>query len=195
MTDVAVFHSVLGAVDGIHDAAERLHRHRHQVLIVDQYEGRTFEDYAEASAFAEQIGWPILMDRALAAVQALPDGFVCLGFSNGAGMAEDVATKRTVAGVVLCSGALPLEMIGVQAWPAGVAVQIHQTSGDPFRKEGWPESVVESVRAAGGSTELFEYPGSGHLFPDASRTEEYDPDSAEVFWQRVQAFCATRSPE
>lgn len=190
MATVALFHSVLGMRPGVLDAAERLRTQGHEVLAVDQYDGRVFDDYDEAGAFVEQIGgYPRLMADAVAAVQALPDGFVCVGFSNGGGMAEYVATQRPVSGVVMCSGALPLAMLGVDAWPAKVPAQIHYTTGDPFRQEGWAESVAESITAAGAPVDLFDYPGTGHLFTDASLATEYDSNSAEPLWQRVYAFC------
>ncbi len=189
MADIALFHSVLGMRPGMLDAAERLRSQGHDVLAVDQYEGRVFDDYTPADAFAQQVGFPKLMAPAAAAVETLPDGFLCVGFSNGGGMAEYVATQRPVSGVVLCSGALPLQMIGVDAWPARVPAQIHYTIGDPFRQEGWAESVAGAVTAASGQVESFDYPGDGHLFSDASLPDEYDQDSAELFWQRVYAFC------
>ncbi len=189
MANIALFHSVLGMRPGMLDAAERLRDQGHDVLTVDQYEGRVFDDYTQADAFAQQVGFPELMARAAAAVQTLPDGFLCVGFSNGGGMAEYVATQRPVSGVVLCSGALPLQMIGVDTWPAGVAAQIHYTTGDPFRQEGWAESVAESATGACAQVESFDYPGDGHLFTDPSMPEEYDQDSTELLWQRIYAFC------
>lgn len=115
MTDIALFHSVLGVRPGVHDAAERLRAAGHSVTTVDQFAGRVFDDYEEASAHTESIGFPTLMQRALDAVERLPDGFVVVGFSNGGGMAEYVATQRRVSGAVLLSGTLPLEMLGVHA--------------------------------------------------------------------------------
>jgi len=190
MANIALFHSVLGMRPGVLDAAERLRGQGHEVLAVDQYDGRVFDDYDEAGAFVEQIGsFPKLMAAAVDAVQALPDGFLCIGFSNGGGMAEWVATQRPVAGVVLCSAALPLEMLGVEAWPAGVPAQIHYTVDDPFRQDEWVQTLAGSVAAAGGPVERFDYPGAGHLFTDASLPGEYDRESAELLWQRVYAFC------
>ncbi len=95
MAEVALFHSVLGVRPGILDAAERLRAAGHEVLVVDQYDGRVFDNYDEADAFVEAIGFPELMGRAAAAVEALRDGFLAAGFSNGGGMAEYVATGRT----------------------------------------------------------------------------------------------------
>ncbi len=72
----------------------------------------------------------------------MPDGLVAAGFSNGEGMAESVATRRPVAGVLMLSGALNLAMIGVDAWPAGVPAKIHHTEGDPNRNKQWIDAAV-----------------------------------------------------
>lgn len=194
MTFIALFHSVLGPRPGLTDAAERLRAAGHEVRIVDQYGGGIFEDYVEAGQFAETIGYPTLMAQAVEAVADLPDGFVAAGFSNGGGMAEAVAAQRRVAGVLMLSGALDPAMIGVEAWPAGVPAQIHYTEGDPFRNQEWIDAVVRQVTSAGGSIEVFDYPGSGHLFTDASLADEYDEEAANLLFSRVLAFCAAVGP-
>lgn len=190
MSQVALFHSVLGVRPGMIEAAERLRAAGHEVEVVDQYDGRVFDDYNEASAWVEDIGFPALMEKALAAVEPLPDGFIVAGFSNGAGMAEYVATERQVGGVVMVSGALPMEMLGASEWPAGVPAQMHHTHGDPARRQDWIDAVAHSVAAAGAPLEMFEYPGEGHLFTDPSLPGEYDRRAAETLWSRVLAFCA-----
>ena len=195
MADIALFHSVLGVRPGVRDAAERLRAAGHAVTTVDQYDGHVFDDYDEAAAHAETIGYPTLMQRALDGVSKLPDGFVAAGFSNGGGMAEHVATQRRVAGAVLLSGTLPLEMLGVDAWPAGVPVQIHYTLDDPLRRQEWIDALLAKIEAAAAPVEVFDYPGSGHLFTDASLPTEHDPAAAELLWKRVLAFCSTASPE
>lgn len=194
MTQVALFHSVLGVRPGVTDAAERLQAAGHQVLVVDQYDGRVFDDYGDANGFVESIGsYPELMRRAAAGVKTLPDGFVAVGFSNGGGMAEFVATQRRVAGVVMISGALPVEMLGAASWPPGVPAQIHYTTGDPLRRQEWVDAVAESVRAAGGEIQTFDYPGAGHLFTDTS-LPEYQPAEAALMWQRVLDFDPLMAP-
>lgn len=190
MSQIALFHSVLGVRPGVTDAAERLRTAGHEVLVVDQYEGRVFDDYDEASAHAEAIGYPALMQRAAVAIEHLRDGFLVAGFSNGAGMAEHVATQRRVAGVLMLSGALPLEMLGVAAWPAGVPAQIHYALDDPFRRQEWIDALADAIRAAGAPLQLFDYPGAGHLFTDASLPDEYDAGASAALWQRVLDFCA-----
>ena len=86
-----------------------------------QYDGLVFDDYAKGIAYTEQVGFPALMQAALDGVSELPDGFVAAGFSNGAGIAEYVATRRRCAGLLLFSGALPLNLLeaapGRRAYP------------------------------------------------------------------------------
>jgi dienelactone hydrolase len=188
MTQIALFHSVLGVREGVRDAAERLRAAGHDVLVVDQYDGRVFDDYEAAGAFVETVGFPALMDRAVEAVRDLDDGFVAMGFSNGAGMAEWVATQRGVGGVVLVSGTLPLAMLGVDAWPAGVRAQVHATLGDPMRNQDWHDAVTSAIRAAGAPLEVFDYEGRGHLFTDASLPDEFDADATAALFERVLAF-------
>ena len=186
---VALFHSVLGVRAGIDDAAQRLRDAGHDVVVVDQYAGRTFDDYDEAGTYAASIGFPDLMARALEAVGDLPDGFAVVGFSNGGGMATYVAAKRAISRAVLCSGALPLDRIGITSWPAGVPAQLHYAVSDPFKTAGSVESVLRSVNNAGAPAEYVQYPGAGHLFTDLS-LPEFDPTSTAQLWSHVTQFLA-----
>lgn len=190
MTSIALFHSVLDVRHGVLEAANRLRSAGHDVRVVDQYEGRVFDDYIEASAFAGSIGYPALMQRAAEAVADLPDGFVVAGFSNGGGMAEYVALQRSVSGVLMFSGALAPDLIGLERWPAGGPGQIHYTINDPFRNQDGIDAVLAAAREADVDMAMFDYPGNGHLFTDASLHEEFDADATELLWERVLAFSA-----
>jgi dienelactone hydrolase len=188
MTSVALFHSVLGVRPGVQDAAARLRALGHDVLVVDQYDGRVFDDYTSAAAYAGQVGFPALMQTALDATAELPDGFVVAGFSNGAGMAEHVALHRPVAAAVLFSGALPLPFLGTDAWPAAVPVQLHYAVADPNRNQEWVDQYLAAVRASGAPAEFHEYAGSGHLFTDASLPDEFDATATDALWSHVDDF-------
>ena len=50
--------------------------------------------------------------------------------------------------------------------------------------------MISSVRESGGAVDMFDYPGTGHLFTDESLPDEYDPESAELLWERVIDFCS-----
>ena len=188
MASIALFHSVLGVRPGVLDAAERLRAAGHEVLVVDQYGGRVFDDYEVAGAYVDRVGFPALMQAAVDAVAGLPDGFVVVGFSNGAGMAEYVATQRACRGALLVAGALPLAVLGVDAWPAGVPVQVHHAESDPKHSPEWLAAFVADVRRAEAPVEVFGYPGSGHLFTDTSLPGEYDAEATELLWRRASTF-------
>src|SRR3712207_4925382 len=87
MTQIALFHSVLGVRPGILDAADRLRAAGHEVRVVDQYDGLVFDDYAEAGAHVERVGFPALMAAAVARVADLAGGLVAGGVSPGGGLA------------------------------------------------------------------------------------------------------------
>ncbi|WP_409330338.1 dienelactone hydrolase family protein [Trujillonella humicola] len=188
MTSIALFHSALGVRPGIDEAADRFRAAGHQATVVDQYDGLVFDDYAEGIAYTERVGFPALMQAALDGVSELPDGFVAAGFSNGAGIAEYVATRRRCSGLLLFSGALPLDVLGAAAWPTGLSVQIHYSLDDPFRRQEWIDAVAADASRGGGRVETFDYPGTGHLFTDPSLPTEYDPGAAELLWQRALTF-------
>jgi dienelactone hydrolase len=195
MSHIALFHSSLGVRPGITDAAQRLRADGHHVLVVDQYDGQVFDDYDDADGYVDQIGFPELMRRAVQAVQDLPDGFVAAGFSNGGGMAEYVATQRRCGGVLMISGALPVQMLGVDSWPAAVPAQIHYSSHDPRRRQEWIAALLAEISDAGGSAETFDYPGNGHLFTDTSRPHEYNEQATALLWDRALRFCRTPGSE
>jgi len=187
MAIVAIFHSALGVRPGLVEFAGKLKRPGREVHVIDQYDGQVFDDYEEAGAYVEEVGFPDLMVKAIQGVADRPDGFVAIGFSNGAGMAEFVAANRPVSGVVMASGALPLETIGI-TWPQGVPAQIHSTVDDPRRDQDAIDSVKQAVEEAGGTVEVFDYPGSGHLFADSSMADEYQPAEAELMLSRIKDF-------
>lgn len=189
MATIAIFHSALGVREGVRDAALRLSDAGHDPHIVDYYgDHRSFDDQASAADYVSEVGFPVLMQAAVDGVADLPDGFAVLGFSNGSGMAEYVATRRSVTKAVLGSGTLPLAVLGADAWPARTAAQIHYAAEDPFRNDEWLDSVIGSVRRSGAPLEVYtEYPGNGHLFTD-STLPDYDEVNTELFWERVRAF-------
>jgi dienelactone hydrolase len=129
------------------------------------------------------------MRRARDSVAALPDGFVSAGFSLGCVMAVHVATQRPVSGVLMVAGAVPVSALGDGVrWPAGVPAQTHSTLGDPWRDQEELDQAVRDVEAGGGTIEVFDYPGAGHLFTDSTLPAEYDPLATEALWSRALPF-------
>jgi dienelactone hydrolase len=188
---VAIFPSVLGVRQGTHDAAEEFRNAGHEVHIIDIFEGRTFDDYPPAMAFAwEELGQAEMLRRALAGVSDLSDGFVPTGFSLGCMLAAYVATQRPVSGVVMIAGAIPVSLMGEQ-WPVGVPAQTHSMLGDPWREQAEIDQTLRDIEAARSHIDVFDYPGSGHLFSDPTLPEEYDAEATRIMWGRVLPFVAS----
>ena len=193
MASVVVFHSVLGVRQGEMDAAERLRSAGHHVIVPDLYGGRRFDDYDLAMTFSHDLGNDTINRRALESVADLPDGFITAGFSMGSGVAVYVATQRQVRGVVQFAGLNVLEWYGPEVrWPTGIDSQSHQTVDDPWREDEFAEQAIRDVTSAGGTIEVFVYPGSGHLFTDPTLPDEYDAAATELLWTRVLPFVAAR---
>jgi dienelactone hydrolase len=194
MTRIALYHSVLGIRQGVMDAANAFRDAGHDVLVVDQYDGRTFDDYDEASRFADSLGFPAaLMESALAAVADEPGPLVTAGFSNGAGMAEYVAAARGgkvggILGSLQFSGALPLQLLGLPSWPPDTPAQLHYAAGDPRRSDDWITAFVDDVRASGSACESFLDYSGGHLFTDPSQPDECDKAATALAFERALEF-------
>ena len=192
MAEVILLHSVLGLRPGIDAAADRLRAAGHVVHTPDLFEGDGPLDSYEAGAErVGRIGVPAIVGRARAAVEPFGPNLVYAGFSLGAALAAGLAARRPGArGAILMSGAPNPAAVGATSWPAGVPAQIHMSVGDPGRNPDWIAELSAFVRAGGSTCDVFDYPGSGHLFADPGLPAEYDEASAELMWGRVTDFLA-----
>ena len=72
------------------------------------------------------------------------------------------------------------------SWPESVPLQFHISEHDRWRDAGAIEAFVEAVEPVA-SAQLFEYPGSAHLFTD-STSEDFDPVSTRQAIERTVMF-------
>ncbi|MFA0832381.1 MAG: dienelactone hydrolase family protein [Methanobacterium formicicum] len=188
MTNIVIFHSVLGLRSGIIETAEMLKDKGHNVLTPDLYNGETFDDMEQALEKFEEIGIAEMVSRTISSVKDFPSETVYAGFSNGGTSAELLAgTKPGAKGCLLFHAALPLNMIGLKRWPSSVPVQVHYAAKDPWKNQQLIDEFSKSVHQSGASYDYFEYPVTGHLFADPD-SEDYNRKSSELLWQRVIQF-------
>lgn len=186
MTDVLLFHHAQGLTDGIHAFADQLRAAGHGVIVPDLYDGATFATVEEGVAHAEQLGFDALVAAGVAAADPLPAAMVYAGFSLGALPAQKLAQTRSGAlGAILYHGGVPVSTFG-QTWPAGVELQVHNNRHDEWGELDIVEELMADVRLRA-PAESFVYPGSGHLFTDASLAD-YEPDSAALVVERTLAL-------
>lgn len=188
---VVLFHSALGLNDAVKDFAESLRMHGHTVHVPDLFDGDVFTNLEDGVHKRDEVGIPLLSQRAADSVRDMPDGTVYAGFSMGAAPAQYLAgTISGAGGAVLMHAALPNEFIGIQQWPK-VPVQIHFAIDDPWVQRDHVSALSSSVDQGGSMCEVFEYPGSAHLFADAS-SPDYDENSATAMLSRVLTFLSRR---
>ncbi len=190
MAEVVVLHSALGLRPGIAEAVRRLREHGHDVHAPDLYDGHVFDGgvagYAAGMAYLEAVGWTRVVDRAWEAVERLRGAVVYLGFSMGAGIAQELAINRPGArGAVLVAGGGAYDD---EPWPLGVPVDAHHMVDDAWLDEFAPVRLVRLAARAGACSSVYLYPGDGHLFMDAALPEEYHHEMTELLWRRVMRF-------
>jgi dienelactone hydrolase len=187
VTEVLLYHHVQGLTDGVRGFADELRQAGHTVHTPDLFDGRTFTTIEDGMAYARGAGFGALGEQGVAAAAGLGSGLVYAGFSFGVMIAQQLAQTRPGArGALLMYSCLPVSEFG-DAWPEGVPVQVHGMEGDEFFLEDLDaaRALVDSSEQA----ELFLYPGSEHLFADAS-LPAYDPAAATLLIDRALAFLA-----
>lgn len=187
MLDVVVFPSVLGMRPGVHAAADRLAAAGFRPHVVDVYDGGlTFDDYDEAMAHMQSLGYDTVLTRARQAINELdPDRMVLLGFSAGVVPAQIIAaTDPRAVGCIALSSVLSVAALELdEGWPADVPLQFHTMDADPWLE---PDQVEAVQAELGEQVQVFTYAGTGHLFTDPSLPAEYDAGAAELLWSRVE---------
>jgi dienelactone hydrolase len=188
MATVVLFHHVQGLTPGVTGFADTLRAAGHTVHTPDLFAGRTFESIEAGMAFVEQTGFDEISGRGVKAAENLPADAVYAGFSLGVIPAQRLAQTRPGArGALLFHSCVPTSMFG--AWPDGVPAQVHAMDADPFFVD---EGDIEAARALieeAENAQLFLYPGSAHLFADATLPSN-DAAAAQLLTQRVLEFLA-----
>lgn len=184
MAELVLFHHAQGQTEGFRRYADELRSAGHVVHTPDLFEGRTFDVLADGVRYAEvQTGIGTIIERGAVAVRDLPAEVVYAGFSLGVVPAQMLTQTRPGAlGTLLLHGCIPTSVFPTP-WPDGVPLQIHAMDQDEWFELDIAQTLVAEVPRA----ELFLYPGSGHLFADAS-LGDYDPDAAGLMTERVLAF-------
>ena len=191
MAEVVLFHHALGLTPGVVAFADELRGAGHTVHTPDLFSGRTFGSIEEGIGYAQEIGFPEVIERGARAVEGLPAELVYAGFSLGVLPAQKLAQTRPGArGALFFYSCVPVSEFG-PAWPEGVPVQVHGMDADPiFVGEGDIDAARELVGQAKDG-ELFLYAGDQHYFAD-STLPSYDSGATALLTQRVLDFLRTR---
>ncbi len=89
--------------------------------------------------------------------------------------------------------ALPWDRMSPE-WPsyAGKAAMIHCSEEDGTSSAAGIQQAKAAIENAGGSIELFDYPGTQHAFFNDDRPEVYDAGASASAWDRTTQFLHDR---
>jgi dienelactone hydrolase len=190
VAEIVLFHSAMGFRPGIAVAAERLRAAGNAVYTPQFFpEPLIFDEAASAMAYIESVGFDELQARAVESVAGLPSDVVYAGFSLGARYAAFLAATRPGArAALLLSGAPAPDGLVPTAWPGNVPAQIHTMTDDEWINRDAVSQLTAFIRISGASCDVFDYPGTAHLFADPSLPDHFDSVTAELMWQRILAL-------
>lgn len=122
------------------------------------------------------------------------DGLAAVGFCMGGSLALWSATVAPeITTTVGFYPAIPWERMN-PTWSAysGKAAVIHCDEDEGGSGAPGIQRAKQAIEAAGGTVEVFDYPGTGHAFFNDTRPEVYNADAAQRAWQRTIDFLRSR---
>ena len=186
VADVVLFHSVYGRRPAVLDAADRLRAAGHTVIAPDLYAGQLAATVDEGFALCDQIGWPVILERARQALAGMPAETVLAGMSMGAAVAAALLTERPeTAGLLLLHNTGG----GTEGVRCGSRAQLHIAEPDVYQPAAEIAVWEQAMTDAGAAVQVFRYLGAGHLFTDPA-TPDHDGPAAALAWQRSLSFLA-----
>jgi carboxymethylenebutenolidase len=122
------------------------------------------------------------------------NGIGAVGFCMGGSLALWSATLAPqLTATVGFYPALPWERMSPQ-WPsyAGKAAMIHCSEEDGTSSAAGIQQAKAAIEEAGGSVELFDYPGTRHAFFNDDRPDVFDAAASATAWDRTTEFLRDR---
>lgn len=196
---VIVIQEWWGLVGHITDVADRFAAQGYVALAPDLYHGMKTTEPDEAG----KLMMGLAMDQAakdiagaaayLAGRDEVRTGKVgTVGYCMGGSLALWSATLSDhVVAAVGYYPAVPWERMSPQ-WSnyAGKAAQIHCSEGDGTSAAPGIQQAKAAIEGAGGTVDLYDYPGTGHAFFNDERPEVHAPEASRTAWNRTLEFFA-----
>lgn len=186
MVNVLLTHSALGLEVNVELWAEWLRVEGHEVITPDLYGGDTYDTLEAGVRRAESLDITKSGEALQAMASELEHPVVLMGFCLGAALSEMAAlTEKGIAGLIMVGSASSPVWFGDPAWPEGLRAQLHYSAEDPWIERSEVAALAE--RAPADALDVYEYPGSAHLFAFPNYVE-YEPLAADRLRTAVRAF-------
>jgi carboxymethylenebutenolidase len=193
---ILLLHSWWGLTPAYQRICENLAEKGFAVFAPDLNLGKVAEDIPTAEKIMAERDYALLSELTQDAVSrlgvqpgVLPTAKGVVGFSMGASWALVLAAQfpADFQAVVLFYGVEGVDFSRLQA-----AVQGHYGESDTWTKLDWSRQMEADLRCAGRETEFYAYPGAGHWFCEVDQPAAYQPEAADLAWERAHTFLHRR---
>jgi carboxymethylenebutenolidase len=189
---VLVLHAWWGLNDTIKAFCRHLAAEGFTAYAPDLYHGQVVSRVEDAERLSSTLDLAGARAEVAAAAELLArraaepaHGLAVVGFSLGAFFALDLsaAAPERVRQVVVFYGTGPADYGRAQAAYPG-----HFAANDPFEPQENVAWLERTLQEAGRPATFYHYPGTGHWFFEADRSDAYDAAAAALAWARTLAF-------
>jgi carboxymethylenebutenolidase len=191
---VVVIQEWWGLVPHIETLCDRFASAGYVALAPDLYHGVATREPDEANKLMMGLAMDVAARDIAGAARFLDQnpatngvGIGVVGFCMGGSLALWSATlSPDVTVAVGFYPALPWERMS-PSWPsyAGKTAMIHCSEGDGTSAAPGIQQAVAAIEGAGGTVEVFDYPGTQHAFFNDERPEVYDAAASASAWERT----------
>lgn len=179
-----------GLNDHIKSIVDRFAGEGFNALAPDLYHGRITKDADEASHMMNGLDFPGAVHEDIVAAKAYLDGIsttvAVMGFCMGGALTIGSAARLPGFAAAVCFYGVPPKAF---ADPASITIPFQGHFGT---QDDWvtPDVVADlqaDMTAAGNLPEVYSY-DADHAFFNKTRPEVYNPEAAELAWNRTIAF-------
>jgi carboxymethylenebutenolidase len=185
-----VLHAWWGLNEFSKGFCDRLARAGFTVLAPDLYHGAVATTIAEAKALRGKLKGKVVQQELTEAAGRLQE--LCgreeiglVGFSLGAywGLWLAQQPASPIHAAVIFYGARQGDYADSPA-----ALQFHLAEQDDYVADSGVKKLRRRLAAAGKEAAFHTYPGTGHWFFESDRPKAFQPEAAELAWERTIAF-------
>lgn len=183
-----------GINDQIKQMADRLAAAGYQVLVPDLYRGKLATSAAEAQSLMSSLDWNDAAQQdiqgAIRYLGALGSRVGVMGFCMGGALTVIAAAHLSGLEAAVCFYGIPPQEA---ADPAQIKIpfQAHFATDDDWCTPELVGQLEEKLKSGQVLHDLYRYEAQ-HAFMNEQRPEVYNPEAAQVAWDRSLAFLRTQ---
>jgi carboxymethylenebutenolidase len=193
---VIVLHAWWGLNDFFKELCDRLAQAGFVALAPDLYGGKIASTITEAQALINSLNQAEAEAKIIRALDhlhrhpaVLAKNLGVIGFSMGAayGLWLSALQPEHIKAVVVFYGTWAIDF-----GPSQAAYLGHYAEVDDWEPTEEVQQLASNLRTAGREAIFHTYAGVGHWFFESNRPDVYNPEAAQLAWERTLAFLKTQ---